>query len=252
MPKLTGTFSADGQTSTELLVAPQQDYLVQLTTAALTGSVELQQRVSPQAWVTLQTYTAQTAATEYTNLGTENVVLRLVCRDLDAGGGETVDYVLQSLLSGHRHMSDTRAKVGATAGWTVNPANNLGVMATLEAGQTGSTLVFRIDNLKIGAVIKGFYAVGQVESGGNTATLTVNLRKLTAAAADLVDASVATTGAISFTADAKLGRDNVYVENINATVADGESYYFLVTGTTGVSTDIALMGAVVEVKNGSE
>jgi len=36
------------------------------------------------------------------------------------------------------------------------------------------------------------------------------------------------------------------VENLNVTVADGESYYFLVTGTTAASTDFAVQGIAVQ------
>lgn len=160
-------------------------------------------------------------------------------------------YVLRSLLSGKRILCDARAKVGATSGWVVNAANNLGLMATLPAGETSSTIVVRPDHLGIGDVITGFYPVGQVESGGNNATLTVELRKMTAAAADVTDASVATTGAVTYAADSILGRVSQAADNLNVEVQDGESYYFLVTGTTAASTDIALQGIMVEFRNGS-
>ena len=132
----------------------------------------------------------------------------------------------------------------------VNTGNNLGLCATLPASQTSSTLVLPVDGLTIGATIVGFYPVGQVESAGNNATLTINLRKMTAAAADVADASVATSGAITFAADTLLGRITLPVENVNVTVADGESYYFLITGTTASATDIALQGIMVQTVNG--
>jgi len=65
-----------------------------------------------------------------------------------------------------------------------------------------------------------------------------------------VDASVATSGAITFAADTLLGRITLPVENVNVTVADGESYYFLITGTTAAATDIALQGIMVQTVNG--
>ena len=246
MPKLTGTFSADGSQSAELRIAAGQSYVLSLTAApSLTGSIQLLARDdSPAANAVLQTYTDSQTLTEYKNETGKDQYIRLRCVDLDAGT-ETVDYVLQSLISGDRFICETRAKVGATAGWVVNPANNLGIMATLPAGETDATMVSRLDNLHIGDVITGFYPIGQVESAGNTASLTIELRKMTAAAADITDAMVATTGEVSFDADAVLGRITMPCENINATVKDGETYYFLVTGTTAASTDIAVQGIVV-------
>jgi hypothetical protein len=250
MPKLTGTFSADGAESLELLVRAGQSYVLSLTPApSLTGSIQLLARDdSPANFRVLQTYTAVQALTEYKNETGRDQVIKLRCVDLNAGV-ETVPYVLQSLIGGDRYISEARAKVGTTAGWSVNPANDLALMATLPQSQTGSTIVSRLDGLHIGDVITGFYPIGQVESAGNTASLTVNLRKMTAAAADVVDSSVATSGAVSFTADGVLSRITMPVETLSVTVADGETYYFLITGTTGANTDIALQGIVVSHKH---
>lgn len=245
MPKLTGTFSADGDESLELAVpAGGSYYLLLAPSPSLTGSIALLSRTDSLAsFETVATFTAANTGTEYVNSSTETIYLRLRCIDLDAGT-ETVGYVLQSLVDSYRVLCDARAKVGTTSGWVVNAANNLGLMATLPAGQSGSTMVVRLDHLAVGEKVRGFYPVGQVESGGNTATLTVELRKLTAAAADVTDATVATTGAVNYTADAMLGRITQPAE-CDVTVADGESYYFLITGTTAASTDIALMGVMV-------
>jgi hypothetical protein len=252
MPKLTGTFDAPGQESSELRVPAGGSYYIVLTPdPSLTGSIALLKRTDSLAsFETVATFTAANLGTEYVNDTGEDVYLRLRCIEIDETEPEEVDYTLQSLMDSLRMLVDGRAKVGGTAGWVVNAANNLGLMATLPQSQTGSTLVLRLYNLHVGDVIKGFYPVGQVESAGNTASLTVELRKLTAAAADVTDASVATSGAVSYTADAILGRITQPVENVNAVVADGESYYFLVTGTTAASTDIALMGVMVSVAHG--
>lgn len=252
MPRLTGTFTADHQSSAEVLLQPNQSYALSLTASpSLTGSVVLQRRVSPNAYEDVLSYTATQAITEYVHTASVPMAYRLFCRDLDAGT-ETVAYVLQSLLStGTRTLADARPKVGTTAGWTVGAANNLGTLATLAAGQTSATLVVAVPNLRIGDRITGFYPVGQVESGGNTASLTVNLRRLTAVAADLTDESVATSGSVSFTADTALGRIGASaVDNLNVIVQDGESYYFLITGTTATATDVALQGVMVSIENG--
>lgn len=250
MPRITGTFSADGQESREVLLQRGQHYALSLTASpSLTGKVQLLGRdLSTAQYDILQTYTGSQALTEYVNTTGGPLAIKLVCPDLNAGV-ETVAYTLQSLIStGRRFLADQRAKVGTTAGWVVNAANNLGLMATLPASQTGSTLVFRLDNLEIGDRVTGFYPVGQVESGGNNVTLTFELRKLTSAAADVVDASVATTGAVVVAADTELGRLGPYaVDNLDVRVADKESYYFLVTGTTTGATDVALQGVMVQV-----
>jgi len=252
MPKLTGTLDALGEESLEIAVPAGGSYFLSLTlNPSLTGTIALLQRTdSLAAFTTVRTFTAANTGTEYTNTSNETVYLRLraTLLEVDVDG---VDYVLQSLIStGRRSLVDHRPKVGTTAGWVVNTGNNLGLCATLPAAQTASTLVMPVDGLTIGATIVGFYPVGQVESAGNNATLTINLRKLTAAAADVVDASVATSGAITFTADTLLGRITLPVENVNVTVVDGESYYFLITGTTASATDIALQGIMVQTVNG--
>ena len=71
---------------------------------------------------------------------------------------------------------------------------------------------------------------------------------MTAAAADVSDATVDTTGAVSFTADAIMSSSNV-AKTLSAaeTVGADESFYFLVSGTTASSTDIALQGIAVNV-----
>lgn len=250
MPRITGTFTADGDVSREVLLEPGQKYVASFTASpSLTGKVQVQSRdLSTAKYTVVAEYTATQALTEYTNTSKERIAVRLACPNLDAGT-ETVAYVLQSLIStGRRFIVNHRPKVGATAGWAVNAANNLGLCATLPAGQTASTLVVPLDNLELGDRITGFYAVGQVESAGNTASLTINLRSLTAAAADVVDASVATTGAVSYTADTALGRIGALaVDGLNVLVEDGVSYYFLITGTTAASTDVALQGVMVQI-----
>ena len=250
MPRYTGTFTADGQESLEVLLKPNQSYVLSLTASpSLTGKVQLLGRdLSRSQYDILQTYTASQSLTEYRNDTGKDIAVKLVCVDLNAGV-ETVAYVLQSLIStGRRYLTDQRAKVGATAGWSVNPADNLGLMATLPQNQTNATMVFRLDNVEIGDRITGFYPVGQVESAGNNVTLTFDLRRLTAAAADVVDASVATSGAQTVTADTELGRIGPWaVDNLDIRVDDKESYYFLVTGTTGASTDVALQGVMIQV-----
>lgn len=135
------------------------------------------------------------------------------------------------------------AKAGATAGWVVAGASDT-CLATLPAGSTASTMVMPIA-LPLGCTITGFYLTGQIESGGNTATLDADLRKHTAAAADVADASVGTITQLSVTADAIVSSANAGVTGLSEVVAADETFYVLITGTTGVATDIALQGLAV-------
>ena len=138
------------------------------------------------------------------------------------------------------------AKIGATAGWAVAAASNIS-LSTLPASQTSSTLIIPITYaLKVGSRITGFSLIGQVESAGNTATITADLRKQTAAAADVSDASVGAMAApASFTADGILSATNASKTGLTETVGANETFYVLITGTTAASTDIAIQGIVL-------
>lgn len=137
------------------------------------------------------------------------------------------------------------AKAGATAGWVPAGATNL-ASATLPAAQTASTLVLPIPGLFVGDIVTGFHLVGQIESAGNTVTLDASLRKLTAAAADLTDASIGAMTQISATSDtAVTAANSTHTLATPETIAADESLYLLITGTTAASTDVALQGAVI-------
>lgn len=140
------------------------------------------------------------------------------------------------------------SKVGATAGWTVGGgAVNTGLLATMAAGGTASTLVVPINGLKVGDTITAFHLIGQIESGGNTVTVDAALRKHTAAAADVADASVGAITQLSVTADTIMSASNTEKASLEEVVAADESFYVLITATTGASCDIALQGVAVTV-----
>ena len=136
------------------------------------------------------------------------------------------------------------AKVGATAGWVVTGGTKI-CHATLPASQTNSTLVVPIDCLHIGDTITAVGVTGQVESAGNAVTLTMSVRKLTTAAGDNVDAELGTDNVGSLTADTALSSANLGVSGLSEVIAEGETVYVLLTGTTLASTDIDLTGLVV-------
>lgn len=144
---------------------------------------------------------------------------------------------------GDVYVFNARGKVGATAGWAIPTTTDTPVMATMAASQTAGTLVVNLDGLKVGAVIKNLHLIGQVESGGNAVTITADLRRLRAVAADPTDASVdAFDAATSVTADAVLSEANAVTPTLTHTVEAGYSYYALITATTLASTDIQLLG----------
>lgn len=144
------------------------------------------------------------------------------------------------------------AKVGGTAGWVVAGAadNNL---ATLPAGSTASTMVLALDKLQIGDEIVGYHLLGQIESGGNAASLQASIRAHTVAAADVAEGGVTGTimTTLSVTADTAVNESNaarVIPEAARFKVEENKTYFMLFTGTTAASTDIALMGVVLYVR----
>jgi hypothetical protein len=136
------------------------------------------------------------------------------------------------------------AKVGGTAGWAVDAANDKGSLAKCPASQTGSTLVVKIPDLKVGDTITAFGVNGQIESAGNTVTLDAALRKQTPAAGDLVDASIGSITQVSETADAIVAAEKTALSEV---VVAGVGYYLLLTATTAAATDIDLSNVTVTV-----
>lgn len=150
--------------------------------------------------------------------------------------------------TGRTRIINTEAKIGGTAGWTLGGgAVNTGLMATMAASQTGGKLVVPIPGLKVGDTITGFHLIGQIESAGGAVTLDADLRKMTAAAGDVADASIDTMTQISVTADTAITAANSSVTGLTEVVAADETFYLLLTGTTAGSTDIALQGVALTV-----
>lgn len=141
-------------------------------------------------------------------------------------------------------------RVGATAGWASPSAHsgftNAGIVG-LPASQTASTWVIPINGLDVGDVITSFSVVAQVESAGGAVTLDADLRKFTNAAANATDASVGAITQVSVTADTAVASSKTFTTA--ETVAATESFYVLFTGTTAASTDIQLMGIIVNTGN---
>lgn len=144
-------------------------------------------------------------------------------------------------------FSASLGKIGGTAGFTVRAANNTD-LATCAASQTAAKFVLPLSGLKVGDKITAFHLIGQIESAGGAVTVDVDLRKMTAAAADPVDASISTMTQLSVTADTAMDSSNT--SKTLATpevVAADSSYYLLITATTAGSTDIALQAGAITV-----
>lgn len=139
-----------------------------------------------------------------------------------------------------------QAKAGTTAGWVVAAGDNIGLV-TLPASQTGSTLVVPINGLKVGDTITAFHLVGQIESAGGAVTVDAGLRKHTAAAADVADASVGTITQLAVTADTIMSSANTEKAALTEVVGADETFYVLITATTAAATDIALQSVAVTV-----
>jgi hypothetical protein len=145
------------------------------------------------------------------------------------------------------YVFNTGAKVGTTAGWLVNGANNLFMLGDLPSGSTASTLIVPISGLHRGDAIVSFHLIGQVEStAAGSVTLDADLRYLTAVADDATDNSLGSMTQLSASADAVLSSSNTSKTlSTPHTIAAGETFYVKVTGTAPSANDVALQGIAV-------
>ncbi|MCC6775647.1 MAG: hypothetical protein IT537_03265 [Hyphomicrobiales bacterium] len=135
---------------------------------------------------------------------------------------------------------------GSGAGWVL-AADDAVNLLTLPASQTSEVVGIAIPGLQVGDIVTAVGVVGQVESAGGNVTLAMDVRKHTAAAADVADASLGTDNVGTLTADTILSAANLGVTGLTETMAADEMLYVNLTGTTAGSTDIAIMALVVTV-----
>lgn len=217
------------------------------------GTVILEHSVGGvDAWIPMNPAISATAAASgnvVVSLPDQGAALfRFRCSAFTSGTIVTSITASRSQKSVVRHVSvPGQAKAGATSGWVVAPAADT-ALVTCPANSTASTLVVPLPEFKVGDKLMGFYLVGQIESGGNTATVDADLRVMTAAAADVTDASVASMTQLSITADTVMSRSNTLKEGFEHIVAVDESFYMLITATTGVATDIAMQALALRVE----
>jgi len=138
------------------------------------------------------------------------------------------------------------AKVGATAGWVITGGTDKS-HATLPASQTSSTLVVPITGLEIGDTLTGVSVQGQIDSAGNNVTLVLSVRKLTTAVSGVTDVQIGTDGVGTVTSDTLVSSSLLTVQGLTEVLAEGETLYALLTGTTGGTTDIDLTGIIATV-----
>lgn len=178
------------------------------------------------------------------DLGGTNVVTAAGDRGLFFATAANTAQLIAFKHESYQRTYNGSAKHGLTAGWTIDTNDNLGLTATCPASKAAATLVMPVTGLKVGDKITAYSVVGQIESGGNTVTLDADLRKLTAAASDVTDASVGSITQISVTADTIISSSKTGLTEV---VAADETFYVLLTATTAESTDIALQGITVTV-----
>jgi len=144
-----------------------------------------------------------------------------------------------------QYLITSGAKVGGTAGAVVDAANDKGSLVKVPASQTASTVVVKVPFLKVGWIITGVGIIGQIESGGNTATVDCILRAQTAVAAGLTDAAIGSgITQVSVTADTVIDDEET---GLSHTVIDTEGYYILLTVTTAALTDVDVQGVYLTV-----
>ncbi len=134
------------------------------------------------------------------------------------------------------------SKVGTGAGFVVAAADNT-ALVTCPASQSAAILILPLTGLKVGWTITSMHLVGQIESAGGTVTVDMDIRKMTAAAADPSDASLDTMTQLSVTADTIMSAANTSKTLTTPDVVGAdELFYAKITVTTGSACDIALMG----------
>src|SRR3990167_10408240 len=92
--------------------------------------------------------------------------------------------------TGRQLILTTGAKVGTTAGATVNHADNVASLFRVPASQTASTVVIPITGLEVGDIVTSFCINGQIESAGNTCTLDAALYRGLGVAADNTNTAI--------------------------------------------------------------
>jgi len=220
-------------------------YFAYSISGTFVGTIVLERSTNGISWDILTTKTAAASDKLLANHPAQgNAQYRLRCSAYTSGTIVTTIEDQFVPIAGQKSVLMLGApRVGATAGWVIPTSSNIYRLATCPASQTAATLIVSVGGtIPVGSTIKGFYLLGQIESAGATASLSANLRSTTSAAADIVDASIATTPSLSVTAQTKVNIENTMVDGLSEIVSPYKFYYALITATTAALTDIDLQG----------
>lgn len=198
-----------------------------------------------QSWIGLVTATAAASGTIVNETKTSQ---RYRIRCSVYAEGTVVTTMGDANLDAEKRITNAagQAKVGTTSGFVVAAGDDI-ALVTCPASQTAATCVVPISNLKVGERIVAFHLIGQIESAAGEVTVDAELRKHTAAAADVSDASVGAITQLVAVADTIMSKTNTRKSALDEIVGEDETFYVLVTVTTAESTDVALQGVAVEV-----
>ena len=142
------------------------------------------------------------------------------------------------------------AAVGQTAGWlpgqtTTGPINETR-LAALPASKSFSTLVVPLE-LKVGDILTGINLLGRAISAGATASLDLEVTKLTPGAGGMTETSLGTLSSQNYVANTVLSASNTQLTlGSPETIAAGSTYYLFLTGTTAALTGIDLLAVVAQ------
>lgn len=190
--------------------------------------------------LTTATLTAPTI-TAFTATGTSTIANGLTVTTPAIVGATLTGAIVRT---GQIRQVGTAAKVGTTAGFVVNAANNI-YSYTVPASQTSSTLVVPVMGLKVGDTITAFGISGFITSAGGTVTVDAQLRSQTAASGSLTDALVASMTQLSVTGNTLVAAGgNGAKSGISSVIAADVAYYLLITVTTGASCTVGLSNAI--------
>jgi len=247
MSKQTKTFSAVG--SDDSISVAHGGKVYYSVTGTYAGTVKLEQSFDKGAsWSTAVAVIADTVASgtidPVNHRNRDRVLYRWTSSVYTSGSPATTVLEIPAQQQTKVFNAGVLSKVGGAAGFVVGAASNI-CLATCPASQTAAKLVIPLSGFKTGDLITSAGLIGQIESGGNAATVDLEIRKHTAAAADVADASVATATQLSVTADTIMSASNIGISNLAEEVTADVTYYAIVTVTTAASTDIALQGISV-------
>lgn len=139
------------------------------------------------------------------------------------------------------------AKLGGSgAGWVIDGDTAL-PLCTLPQSQTAEVLLCPIFPLQVGDVVTAVGVSGQIDSGGNSVTLALDVRKITGASGGHTDASLGTANLGTITSDTEVTPSTLVVDSLSETIAANEQLYVTLTATTGATCDIELYNLIVTV-----